>query len=1759
MMASVAVVTNLFAYDFEVGGLYYRYNYNDYSQVYLTYDDQNNNGYSGNLSIPSNITYNGSGYDVVGIDGNAFSNSYGLSSIYIPSSIRYIGDEYNNSFSQLYYNIPITVSPDNPVLMDHDNAIYSKDMKTLYWMYYSDYSSDSEYSLLSSVELIKRGAMHGQANKLVLPVGLKKIEDYAFNNFYVRSINYQGTLEQYLQIEFTGSAFSNSDIRNIYIQDELLKEVIIPESVTSIPANIFNNIDSIRSVVIPTSVVSIGSGAFNNTAYYKDENNWEGGALYIGDCLIKVKGDVTELVVKEGTRLIADDAAYWNRNLQSVVLPNSLKIIGNSAFYYCQNLTSLNFPDGLTFLGNNALDGTGINLDDDSMYDESGVLYIGKILVKAKNTISGDYQIKDGTASIKENAFYACGNLKSVTIPNSVTNIGSYAFNYCRNLTSVTIPDGVTNIGSYAFYDCDNLTAVTIPASVTSVGSRAFAYCNTLSTVVWNVKKHADFSGDSYYWPFYDTPIKSFVFGDEVEYIPAQICRNMGIQSLIIPDKVTAIGDGAFQYCHSLSDVTIGKNVKTFGTGVFDECKIKSVIWNAKHADDLESIYDNYYGRYCNNLFYSSGSEYNQVSSFEFGNEVERIPANLCCGLQNLITVTIPGSVTSIGSRAFYECSNLNSIHISDIAAWCAIDFEDSPFSGTYYARNTGLYLNDELVTDLVIPDGITSIGNYAFTNCKSLTSVTIPSSVTNIGNQAFSRGSSWSSGDDLVVYFDGNTPPTINSAFDGHTYIIVNDTTPYKASWNDYKSQIFPRASAVLSLDVTANPSMSSIHKKIGDANLENVIDLTLSGTINSYDLMIMRNKMINLRILDLTNTSIEANNYEYYTGIHSENNILRDHAFKNLLSLKLPKTLTLAETVVSECSNLRYLEINGGAVSGDIVSSSNLSVVLNEGVTSISGFREKSGLKSIKLPASLGTIPASAFYNCTGLHSVTMAEGITSIGDNAFKECSQLQSITLPESLTTVGGGAFQGTALKEVFIPSNVTSIGYAAFAPSSTSGSSYYGGHYYTSIQKLQFAQDSKLQSIGSYAFNGCQEDSIVFPDSLQSIGQYAFVDCNNLSYIYFSDNSKLKTITSSAFRNCGAITTLHLPAALESIEASAFAIDNYNSYGSLSLVIPEKVTQIGSSAFYGRRTLKQVAFPNSLKKIESSAFASCYGLETLSFPTSLQTIGDRAFQSCSGLQELRVPSTLLSVGDYAFSGCSSIKKVYTYTVEPVSINQNTFSCWQVADLYVPTTSYYTYYYNTQWSQFLSLKEFDEEYTYFYINNDYELGGETGTIDGKPDADLNENSGLIITGDDTQEVGVITISGDDSGAASIIACENTLLADSLVINLVTKKGNWSYFCFPFDVLLDQLSFAHQYVIREYNGATRAQYGAGGWVNMVGDMLQKGLGYIFQGAKTDTLSITIPNPKFGCENYEQVIQAFNSSNAIHANWNFIGNPFPSWYDLDVLFDFGFSSPVYIWNGTDYQVYKPGDDEYHFHPYEGFFTQTPGNTSMSIIWGSDGRETKTQADNKHRGNSASARTASRHDRQASSQRKLINLQLASDDYTDNTRVVFNEAANMDYELGVDAVMMDGGNAPLHIWSIAPDNSRLAINERPYATGQVNLGYQVSEDGFYVLSATRMDAQVIIYDNELNQEVDLSLGNYTFYSEAGTNSTRFAISRIKQQEEVATDITDADNDADELVNVYTLLGVKLMDNVRRSDIRLGAGIYVIEHTNGTRSELTIK
>jgi len=326
-----------------------------------------------------------------------------------------------------------------------------------------------------------------------------------------------------------------------------------------------------------------------------------------------------------------------------------------------------------------------------------------------------------------------------------VTAIGESSFQNCRGLTSVTIPNSVTYIARYAFLGCSGLSGeLTIPNSVTSIYEWTFSGCS-------------------------------------------------GLTSVTIPNSVTSIGRSAFEGCSGLTSVTIPNSVKSIGLSAFKNCTGLTSV----NISDLSSWYSISFEYsvsnplvYAHHLFLNG----NEVKDLIIPESVTSIGNYTFSGCSGLTSVTIPNSVTSIGKDAFAGCSGLSCVNISDLESWCNISFQSGANPLTYAHH---LILNGTDVKDLIIPESVTSIGNYTFSGCSGLTSVTIPNSVMSIGTKAFYGCSGLA--DIYSEISNPTTRTTESNAFEGVPYTTCKLHTPadtkhmYQVTtpWNNFENII--------------------------------------------------------------------------------------------------------------------------------------------------------------------------------------------------------------------------------------------------------------------------------------------------------------------------------------------------------------------------------------------------------------------------------------------------------------------------------------------------------------------------------------------------------------------------------------------------------------------------------------------------------------------------------------------------------------------------------------------------------------------------------------------------------------------------------------------------------------------------------------------------------------------------------------------------------------------------------------------------------
>ena len=373
-------------------------------------------------TIISNEIINGIGaivFDdsVTSIGSSAFYNCDSLTSVIIPDSVTTIGDYAFRGCSSL-------------------TSVTIPDSVTSIGQYaFSSCSNLTSVNIPDSVTTIGDDAFYNcrSLTSVTIPDSVTTIGKYAFEDCSSLTGVYISDIAAWCNISF-GSLDSNPlyYARNLYLNNELVTDLIIPDSITKIRFSAFYGCESLTSVTIPDSVTSIGSYAFRSCS------------------------SLTSITIPDSVTTIGKYAFSGCSSLTSVTIPDSVTTIGERVFSNCSSLTSVTIPDSVTTIGNYAFGAC---------------------------TSLTSVTIGDSVTTIGEEAFYNCRSLTSVTIPDSVTSIGSSAFYGCTSLTSVTIPDSVTTISKSAFSGCSSLTSVTIPDSVTSIGSFAFDGCSSLTSV----------------------------------------------------------------------------------------------------------------------------------------------------------------------------------------------------------------------------------------------------------------------------------------------------------------------------------------------------------------------------------------------------------------------------------------------------------------------------------------------------------------------------------------------------------------------------------------------------------------------------------------------------------------------------------------------------------------------------------------------------------------------------------------------------------------------------------------------------------------------------------------------------------------------------------------------------------------------------------------------------------------------------------------------------------------------------------------------------------------------------------------------------------------------------------------------------------------------------------------------------------------------------------------------------------------------------
>ena len=521
---------------------------------------------------------------------------------------------------------------------------------------------------------------------------------------------------------------------------------------------------------------------------------------------------------------------------------------------------------------------------------------------------------------------------------------------------------------------------------------------------------------------------------------------------------------------------------------------------------------------------------------------------------------------------------------------------------------------------NIEIPNGITSIENYAFCQCWSITSLSVPESVTSIGMGAFRF-----CGDLKEIKLPSNLTVLSDSLFGADAnleYITFGDaektdTVIIPETVQKMGNYVFMNCEKIKNIKLPSNL------KSIGKTCFQGCISLTglfIPQSVESIGGGIFGD----CDALQSVEIEDENNNFIFKDGIlYDVKNGILVSAVNSLIPEKVivdECTKTIDYSAFADCNNLYEIEIPQGVANIGEKAFARLDNLKNidipDSVTNITtlAFYRCNGLVSVQVPGSVTAIKNDTFRECNNLKKVILNEGITGIEQYAFYDCELLEEISIPGTVTTVGNSAFYRCKnLKSIEIPEGVTKIDGSAFI-------------FCSSLEQIKLPQS--LMSIGSGVFGDCTSlISIELPDNA-IISSSTFRGCKNLSKIVLSDTNNNYIVKNGILYNKNITRILCYPAGIKDTE----------------FFVPDTVKTIGDFAFYGTKALESINIPDSVTNIGTDAFGECSGLKEVVIPDSVTSMGEAVFYKCTSLEKVKLSVNITSPNPAVFQYCSSLKEV-----------------------------------------------------------------------------------------------------------------------------------------------------------------------------------------------------------------------------------------------------------------------------------------------------------------------------------------------------------------------------------------------------------------------------------------------------------------------------------------------------------------------------------
>lgn len=746
--------------------------------------------------------------------------------------------------------------------------------------------------------------------------------------------------------------------------------------------------------------------------------------------------------------------------------------------------------------------------------------------------------------------------------------------------------------------------------------------------------------------------------------------------------------------------------------------------------------------------------------------------------------------------------------------------------------------------------------------------------------------------------------------------------------------------------------------------------------------------------------------------------------------------------------------------------------------------------GLMAIDMTnVDIETIPANAFTN-TVIRFIDFPTKLKTIGNKAFYGRYLTGPLVLPEGLDSIGSDAFYNNSITEMTIPESVRAIGTSAF---------------YKNQSLKSVTLNNRMELINESLFNYCKKLAVVHGgNNVKNIAYHAFYGCDSLRSI--KDVAPV-TIGGGAFYYC-------------------YKLDSINF---------SRIKSIGYDCFNNCISLKEVDL-STLTSIDNRSFAGCTGLKKVTLGNDITTIKSDAFYNCHALEEVVLGSSINSLETDCFkSDQNKLKRVYITAPAPPVVGSTPFYSPTSVTLYVPEYAMVSYKLDNYWSQFTKVEPNPNTPDKVNLYKKLELTS-NARIPNSPDIFIGTGGALIVNGDNPQTFGKYTqymTIADNTSASLINRCKQMTSSSSqfnFYIGATSGSGYWYYLCMPFDVKRSDIILPKgtSIAVRYYDSESRATNGASGnWKDVPADsVLHMGKAYIFRSNSSGNVGFPATeethNAIFRSEAVTTPLVQYPAVESANAGWNFVGNPYPCFYDIYYM---DFAAPITAWDvdNRTYKAYSATDDNFVLSPLQAFFVQKPALVD-AIIFQPAGRQINKTIDH-----SALAMRCAARSKQV--QRKLVDVALTCADRADRTRVVVNANASDDFCADNDAVKMMAYEGTPQIYTIAGAD-QLAVNEGAHRDGSVALGMYLPADDVYTIAIDRNELGAKLLDYGVEVEMP-----YTFSAAEGYADDRFTLTFETTTTGINTVATDAKADD----AIYTIDGRRVSNTDKK-------GIYIQNH-----------